>query len=80
MIVSPGLIATVLSGGLTSQYLNIQLYDVIGYLPEALEDVGISNIDWIVYEKNVHIIKETITLTLIERKTTNLWQFPPPAA
>ena len=60
-------------------YLNLLLYDVVGYLPKVLKD-DYSNtlIDWMIYEKKLNMKRETISLTLVERKKSESWQFPPP--
>jgi len=59
-------------------YLELLVYDVVGYVPRALEDTGRAMIDWIVYEKKMDLKNETVALTLVERVTTRHWEHPPP--
>jgi len=33
------------------KYLKLEIYDVVGYMPEALEDTGITSMEWMIYEK-----------------------------
>jgi hypothetical protein len=58
---------------MTHDYLELLIYDVIGYLPKTLENDAKSVYDWIIYEKKLNLKKETISLTLIERVKTDNW-------
>ena len=53
------------------KYAELEIYDVIGYLPETLEGMEKSMYDWIIYEKTISVKDNCVLLTLIERvKTT----------
>ena len=60
---------------MSSEYLKLLIYDVVGYLPETLENNGyaIQPIDWLIYEKRINLKRETIQFTLVERRKTNDW-------
>jgi hypothetical protein len=52
---------------MTPDYLELLIYDVIGYLPKTLENNSRAVYDWMIYEKKLNFKKETISLTLVER-------------
>jgi hypothetical protein len=62
---------------LAKEYYDLLPYDVVGYTPEALEDAGLGDIEWLVYGRSVNIKNETVTLTLVERKHTSFWDHDP---
>jgi len=63
---------------MTGDYLELLLFDVVGYLPRALQGGDGTAIDWIVYEKKTNLDRETVTLTLVERATSENWHYPRP--
>ena len=60
---------------MSSEYLELLIYDVVGYLPETLQNNGYATdpIDWLIYEKRINLKRETIQFTLVERRKTNNW-------
>jgi len=56
------------------EYLELEFYDVVGYLPRALSDSVNEPIDWLVYDIKKSIKNETITISLIERVKSNNWR------
>ena len=54
-------------------YLELIIYDVIRYMPKALENSGRPYYEWIIYDKKINLEKETIALTLVERIISNNW-------
>lgn len=64
---------------LTQKYMDIELYDVIGYIPFILEGTALPMMEWTVYGKTVLMGSEgnCIQLDLIERVTTTAWDGTP---
>lgn len=60
---------------MTHAYLDLLIYDVIGYTPRVLEEVDQNRAirEWIIYEKQYDFTAETISLSLIERLRSNNW-------
>ena len=58
------------------RYLELEIFDVIGYTPEALEENN-DLPEWTVYSKKINIADETISLSLIERRRTSFWFHDP---
>jgi hypothetical protein len=55
-------------------YLELLIYDVIGYVPKVLEnDPKYKDMEWMIYDIKKNIEHETITLTLIERIRSRSW-------
>ena len=61
----------------SKEYLGLEIYDVVSYMPEALYDLGQEEFEWIVYDKKINIKQGTIALRLIERKKTAFWDHDP---
>lgn len=55
------------------KYMNLEIYDVVGYLPKVLEAAGSVEYEWVIYEKRLNMRRETITFTLVERKRSPNW-------
>jgi hypothetical protein len=53
-------------------YMELQFYDVVGYIPKQLKNTGIKY-EWMLYNKKINIQKKTISFDLIERVRTKLW-------
>jgi len=53
-----------------SYYIDLEIYDVVRYIPNALEGEG-KMYEWIIYEKKVSVSNNNITLMLIEKMTTS---------
>ena len=54
-------------------YMDLMIYDVIGYTPKVLEGSRIQ-FEWMIYEKRLNMRDETIVLTLVERVRSNNWR------
>jgi len=64
---------------ITRQFMSVQIYDVVGYAPRALEGTTRGGvIDWMVYGREVNIEGNSITFALVERAFTDNWEFPTP--
>ena len=57
---------------MTFDYLELLIYDVVGYIPKVLENDNI-NYEWIVYNKKINLRDETILLDLVQRVRTDFW-------
>ena len=58
---------------MTRAYLELQIYDVVRYLPKPLEGAHFGPLEWMVYQKKINIEKETITLDLVQRARSLNW-------
>jgi len=63
---------------ISRRFLDLQICDVIGYLPRALRDSGLPTLDWLVYEKTIDLDRGSITLSLVERRFSEAWHYPTP--
>ena len=54
---------------ISEEYFDLLIYDVVGYTPKVLD----GDIEWIIYEKNINIKSNSISLTLVERIKTLNW-------
>jgi len=69
---------TSLTVGMSAQFDGVVLYDVLGYSPKVLEDMGRPSMDWIVYEKATDLDAGTVTFNMVERVFSDAWHFPTP--
>lgn len=53
------------------KYMNLEFYDVVSYLPKAIDNS--ESMEWIVYDTKKNLVDESITITLIERIKTDKW-------
>jgi len=58
---------------MTRAYLELQIYDVVRYLPKPLEGTHFEPLEWTVYQKRINIADETITLDLVQRARSLNW-------
>ena len=57
---------------MTFDYLDLLVYDVVGYTPKVLENTG-QEYEWIIYSKKINLRNETIALDLVQRVRTDFW-------
>jgi len=58
---------------MTREYLGLRIFDVVGYLPRALEDARHEPLEWMIYQKKIDVADETITLDLVQRVRSRNW-------
>jgi len=58
---------------MTRAYLELQIYDVVRYLPKPLEGTHFGPLEWMVYKKQMNIAEETITFDLVQRVRSQNW-------
>ena len=58
---------------MSHDYLDLEIFDVIEYMPKVLENTEKELYEWIIYQKRINIKEETITFDLVERVKTIYW-------
>ena len=58
---------------MTHKYLDLEIFDVIEYMPKVLENTEKPLYEWLIYQKKINIKEETITFDLVERVKTIYW-------